>query len=442
MYLPLILISILFNYTITNTMIEYDKSRRKYFSKKSLLQVGLLFNIGLLVYFKYMDFFISNTNTISGSDIELLHLALPLAISFFTLQQIAFLIDSYEGLVKEKNFLDYTIFVTFFPQLIAGPIVHHKEMMPQFANVRNKVKNYKNIAIGLFIFSIGLFKKVVIADTFAVWATQGFDVATTLNLFEAWATSLSYTFQLYFDFSGYTDMAIGAALLFNIKLPINFNSPYKATGMIDFWQRWHITLSNFITTYIYTPIVRSFDRLTFHKAMFATVITFLIAGLWHGASWMFIIFGGLHGLGLIINHYWKKRKIKLNVVLAWFITFNFVNITFVFFRAKEWDDAIKILSSMFSLNNIVLPNFLASKLASLSKYGIEFGALATNLSAAGKDLIIWLLIGFILILVFKNSMDKLKLFKPSAINSFVFIMAFTISLYKLSGYSEFLYFRF
>ena len=441
-YLPLILISILFNYTITNTMIEYDKSRRKYFSKKSLLQVGLLFNIGLLVYFKYMDFFISNTNTISGSDIELLHLALPLAISFFTLQQIAFLIDSYEGLVKEKNFLDYTIFVTFFPQLIAGPIVHHKEMMPQFANVRNKVKNYKNIAIGLFIFSIGLFKKVVIADTFAVWATQGFDVATTLNLFEAWATSLSYTFQLYFDFSGYTDMAIGAALLFNIKLPINFNSPYKATGMIDFWQRWHITLSNFITTYIYTPIVRSFDRLTFHKAMFATVITFLIAGLWHGASWMFIIFGGLHGLGLIINHYWKKRKIKLNVVLAWFITFNFVNITFVFFRAKEWDDAVKVLGSMFSLDNIVLPNFLASKLASLSKYGIEFGALATNLSAAGKDLIIWLLIGFILILVFKNSMDKLKLFKPSAINSFVFIMAFTISLYKLSGYSEFLYFRF
>jgi len=441
-YLPLILISILFNYTITNTMIEYDKSRRKYFSKKSLLHAGLLFNIGLLVYFKYMDFFISNTNTISGSDIELLHLALPLAISFFTLQQIAFLIDSYEGLVKEKNFLDYTIFVTFFPQLIAGPIVHHKEMMPQFANVRNKVKNYKNIAIGLFIFSIGLFKKVVIADTFAVWATQGFDVATTLNLFEAWATSLSYTFQLYFDFSGYTDMAIGAALLFNIKLPINFNSPYKATGMIDFWQRWHITLSNFITTYIYTPIVRSFDRLTFHKAMFATVITFLIAGLWHGASWMFIIFGGLHGLGLIINHYWKKRKIKLNVVLAWFITFNFVNITFVFFRAKEWDDAVKVLGSMFSLDNIVLPNFLASKLASLSKYGIEFGALATNLSAAGKDLIIWLLIGFILILVFKNSMDKLKLFKPSAINSFVFIMAFTISLYKLSGYSEFLYFRF
>jgi D-alanyl-lipoteichoic acid acyltransferase DltB (MBOAT superfamily) len=354
-YLPLILISILFNYTITNTMFEYDKSRKKYLSKKALLQIGLAFNIGLLAYFKYMDFFIENTNLIFGTDIGLFHLALPLAISFFTLQQIAFLIDSYEGLVKEKSFLDYTIFVIFFPQLIAGPIVHHKEMMPQFANVRNKVKNYKNIVMGLFIFSIGLFKKVVIADTFAVWATAGFDTSSTLGFFEAWVTSLSYTFQLYFDFSGYTEMAIGAALLFNIKLPQNFNSPYKATGMIDFWKRWHITLTNFITTYIYTPIIKFFNQLTFNKAMIATLVTFLIAGLWHGASWMFVIFGGLHGVGLVINHYWqkqwkKKLKININKYLAWFITFNYVNITFVFFRAKEWDDAIKILKGMFFYN--------------------------------------------------------------------------------------------
>ena len=442
MYLPLILISILFNYTITNTMIEYDKSRRKYFSKKSLLHAGLLFNIGLLVYFKYMDFFISNTNTIFGSDIELLHLALPLAISFFTLQQIAFLIDSYEGLVKEKNFLDYTIFVTFFPQLIAGPIVHHKEMMPQFANVRNKVKNYKNIAIGLFIFSIGLFKKVVIADTFAVWATQGFDVATTLNLFEAWATSLSYTFQLYFDFSGYTDMAIGAALLFNIKLPINFNSPYKATGMIDFWQRWHITLSNFITTYIYTPIIRSFDKLTFNKAMFATVVTFLIAGLWHGASWMFVIFGGLHGLGIVVNHYWQKKiKIKINKILAWLITFNFVNITFVFFRAKEWNDAIKILSSMFSLENIVLPDRLENKLSFLSSYGIEFGAWAKNISGDNWT-VIWIIIGFALVLIFNNSIQRINNFQFNYRTVSLATFTFIFSILSLDKVSEFLYFNF
>ena len=442
MYLPLILISILFNYTITNTMIEYDKSRRKYFSKKSLLHAGLLFNIGLLVYFKYMDFFISNTNTISGSDIELLHIALPLAISFFTLQQITFLIDSYEGLVKEKNFLDYTIFVSFFPQLIAGPIVHHKEMMPQFANVRNKVKNYKNIAIGLFIFSIGLFKKVVIADTFAVWATQGFDVATSLNLFEAWTTSLSYTFQLYFDFSGYTDMAIGAALLFNIRLPQNFNSPYKATSMIDFWNRWHMTLTNFITTYIYTPIIRSFNKLTFHKAMIATVITFLIAGLWHGASWMFVIFGGLNGLGIVVNHYWKiKIKIKINKILAWLITFNFVNITFVFFRAKEWNDAIKVLSSMFSLENIVLPDRLENKLSFLSSYGIEFGAWAKNISGDFWT-VIWIIIGFALVLIFNNSIQRINNFQFNYRTVSLAAFTFIFSILSLDKVSEFLYFNF
>ncbi len=442
MYLPLILISVLFNYTITNTMIEYDKSKKKHLSKKSLLQMGLLFNVGLLVYFKYMDFFISNVNTLFSPDIELLHLALPLAISFFTLQQIAFLIDSYEGLVKEKNFLDYTIFVTFFPQLIAGPIVHHKEMMPQFASVKNKVKNYKNIALGLFIFSIGLFKKVVIADTFAIWATNGFDIATTLNLFEAWVTSLSYTFQLYFDFSGYTDMAIGVALLFNIRLPINFNSPYKSTGMIDFWQRWHITLSNFITTYIYTPLIRSFEKLTFHKAMFATVITFLIAGLWHGASWMFVIFGGLHGLGIVVNHYWQKKiKIKINKILAWLITFNFVNIAFVFFRAKEWDDAIKVLGSMFSLNNIILPNALEGRLGFLTDFGINFGGFVTNIRGDFYTPI-WILFGFIMVLMFKNSIQKINDFQLNYTTVLLAGFSFTFSVLMLNKVSEFLYFNF
>lgn len=259
-YLPLILISMLFNYVIGNTLSKYDnlnidiesnsnnslkvkRSISKTFSKKSILIFGIVANVSLLGYFKYADFFIENFNLFAGSNVELLHLLLPLAISFFTFQQIAYLVDSYRNETKEYDFLNYALFVTFFPQLIAGPIVHHKEMMPQFANVRNKIKNYKNIALGIFIFSMGLFKKVVIADTFAKWANAGFDVAPTLNFFEAWATSLSYTFQLYFDFSGYTDMAIGIALLFNIKLPINFNSPYKALDIQDFWRRWHITLS-------------------------------------------------------------------------------------------------------------------------------------------------------------------------------------------------------
>ena len=243
-YLPLILISMLFNYTI-GTSLTKEKIFRKV-SKKKLLTIGILGNIGLLGYFKYSDFFIGNLNFLFNSEVPLLHLALPLAISFFTFQQIAYLVDSYRKETSEYDFLNYAVFVAFFPQLIAGPIVHHKEMMPQFARLRNSIINYQNIALGLFIFSMGIFKKVVIADTFAVWATNGFDYAEILTFIEAWIVSLSYTFQLYFDFSGYTDMAIGVALLFNIKLPINFNSPYKATNIQDFWRRWHITLSRFL----------------------------------------------------------------------------------------------------------------------------------------------------------------------------------------------------
>lgn len=254
LYLPLILVSMLVNYAIGTSLPKIEKEGGKHPSKRSLLTVGIIFNVGLLGYFKYTDFLLENFNGIFGSDVPLPHIVLPLAISFFTFQQIAYLVDSYRNETKEYDLLNYALFVTFFPQLIAGPIVHHKEMMPQFSSKWNLVKNYRNIALGLFIFSIGLFKKVVIADTFAKWATQGFDQAPTLNFFEAWATSLSYTFQLYFDFSGYTDMAIGAALLFNIKLPINFNSPYKARNIQDFWRRWHITLSRFLRDYVYVPL--------------------------------------------------------------------------------------------------------------------------------------------------------------------------------------------
>ena len=436
-YLPIILSLMLFNYIIGNSLNNGEGHHR--YSKKSILTFGIVLNIALLGYFKYMDFFIENINLVSGSNIDLLHLALPLAISFFTFQQISYLVDSYRQETKEYDFLNYALFVTFFPQLIAGPIVHHKEMMPQFATTRNKVKNYKNIAMGLFIFSIGLFKKVVIADTFAVWATQGFDVATTLNLFEAWATSLSYTFQLYFDFSGYTDMAIGAALLFNIKLPINFNSPYKATDIQDFWRRWHITLSRFLKDYVYIPLGgnRKGEFRTYNNLM----ATFIIGGIWHGAGWTFVFWGFLHGIALVIHRAWSKLGFKIWTWLAWFITFNFVNFSWVFFRAKEWDDAVKVLSGMFSLDNIVLPNQLAGKLAFLNSYGIEFGRFTANL-AAGKDLIAWLFIGFIIILFFKNSIQKISNFELNYKTSIFSAIILIISIYSLGNKSEFLYFNF
>ncbi|WP_455757117.1 MBOAT family O-acyltransferase [Sulfurimonas sp.] len=350
-YLPLLLLSIVCNYGLANIIVRHKKNGRIYIAK-TFMQIGLIANIGLLAYFKYMDFFIVNINLALDSDIHLLYYSLPLAISFFTFQQIIFLVDSYEGLIEKKNILDYTVFVVFFPQLISGPIVHYNEIVRQFSRLKNQIVNKKNLILGFFIFSIGLFKKVYIADVFAVNVALSFDNTVALTLFEAWATSFSYTFQIYFDFSGYTDMAIGLAILFNIKLPQNFNSPYKATSMIDFWKRWHITLTNSITTYIYTPILKTFSQITFHNAMFATIIAFLISGVWHGASILFLIFGALHGFGQVVNHYWRKGKIKINKYLSWFITFNFINFAFIFFRADDWNDVLRIFSGMIGLNGI------------------------------------------------------------------------------------------
>jgi len=439
-YLPLILISMLFNYTIGNSLNgNKDKSNvTAKVPKKTILTFGIIANLSLLGYFKYADFFIGNINYLSSSNIPLLELALPLAISFFTFQQIAYLVDSYREETGEYDFLNYALFVTFFPQLIAGPIVHHKEMMPQFASRWNLAKNYKNIATGLFIFSIGLFKKVVIADSFAVWATNGFDHAVTLNLIEAWATSLSYTFQLYFDFSGYTDMAIGIALLFNIKLPINFNSPYKAKDIQDFWRRWHITLSRFLRDYIYIPLGGN------RKGSFRTytnlLATFILGGLWHGAGWTFIFWGFLHGLALVIHRGWQSLGYKLNGIVAWFITFNFVNIAWVFFRAKEWDDAIKVLKGMF-FGDFMLPEKYAQKLSFLSDFGVSFGQVFADIQGK-QNTVVFIILSMIIILKFKNSMYYRHTFITNYKSMMIlFVLLFT-SMSMMSTVSEFLYFNF
>ena len=436
-YLPLILASMLFNYIIGNSLNENFKKVRVH--KKTLLIFGVIANLSLLGYFKYTDFFLENFNLVFDTSMPLLHLALPLAISFFTFQQIAYLVDSYRGETAEYDFLNYALFVTFFPQLIAGPIVHHAEMMPQFASKWNLVKNYKNVATGLFVFSIGLFKKVIIADTFAVWATAGFDHASSLNLLEAWATSLSYTFQLYFDFSGYTDMAIGAALLFNIKLPINFNSPYKALDIQDFWRRWHITLSRFLRDYIYIPLGGN------RKGSFRTytnlLATFILGGIWHGAGWTFVFWGFLHGMALVVHRGWKALGFTLPKILAWFITFNFINIAWVFFRAKEWSDALKVLSAMFSLENIVLPEPLSSKLSLLMESGFVVGHVTQHLGD-GVKVFYWILGTFVLVLFINNVTQKLNVFKIGYLTSIMAGVAFVWAVLSLNKVSEFLYFNF
>jgi alginate O-acetyltransferase complex protein AlgI len=277
-YLFLIIISMFFNYTLGATLSRYR--HRQY------IIFGILMNLILLGYYKYSNFFVDNFNLISGNHYHLEKVILPLAISFFTFQQIAYLVDSYKGQIKEYNFFNYCLFVTFFPQLIAGPIVHHKEMLPQFSNKQSRILKAENISVGLTIFMIGMFKKVVIADNIATFSTPVFNAAQageTVTFFEAWLAAFCYSFQLYFDFSGYSDMAIGAARMFGIKLPLNFHSPYKAVNIIEFWRRWHITLSRFMKDYVYIPLGGNQTGAA-RKYIYLT-ITMLLAGLWHGAGW-------------------------------------------------------------------------------------------------------------------------------------------------------------
>lgn len=439
-YLPLILGSILFNYTIGGALAEYEQARNRTVSKRTIFITGILVNIGLLGWFKYMDFFITTANSLSGAQLPLLKIVLPLGISFFTITQIAFLVDAYEGLVEERNLLNYALFVTFFPHLLAGPILHHKEMMPQFDRLRNKVINWKNLYIGLTLFFLGLFKKVVLADAFSAWASAGFDTSQPLTLIPAWLTSLSYTFQLYFDFSGYSDMAVGIGWMFNIQLPVNFNSPYKATGMIDFWKRWHITLTNFITTYLYTPILRAFGSISFSRSLVAVFLAMLISGFWHGAGWNFIVWGGMHGAGLVVNHVWKKKKRKMPTWLGWLITFNFVNVSFVFFRAKSLEGAGRILEGMAGLNGVMLHSSLA-KLTFLHDLGIVFGKWLDQIHGSDKTWIM-VLVALAITGLMKNSMELVARVRPAWGFCILLLCVACWSLLDMSKVSEFLYFQF
>lgn len=434
-YFPLLLGSILVNYFVGTLLrtAPWNNHIRRW-----VLIAGLIFNIGLLGYYKYADFFISNLNAVLGSSYNLLHLLLPLGISFFTFQQIAFLVDTYRGEAKEYRLVNYALFVSFFPQLIAGPIVHHREMMGQFEDPARKRWISDNVARGLFIFVLGLAKKVLIADTFGVWATYGFDTAASLTLIEGWITSLSYSLQLYFDFSGYSDMAIGAALMFNIVLPINFFAPYKATSIQDFWRRWHMTLSRFLRDYIYIPLGgnRQSELHTYRN----TLITFLIGGLWHGAGWTFVFWGFLHGVALVINRAWRKLGISLPNWLSWLITFNFVNAAWVFFRAETWADAVKVLRAMAGLSGTALPASLAKFLGDLSSLGVTFSSqlLDGHLLQAAPAVLVFM----ILVLTLRNSMELKDSFRAGWISAALTIILAVASILSLTRVSEFLYFNF
>lgn len=358
-YLPIIVSSILVNYGVAVGMRKWDGV-----TKKVLFGIGLLFNLGMLGYFKYTDFMIENVNALFNTSYTLKNILLPLGISFFTFQQLAFVVDTYKNKGRLPKFLDYCNFVTFFPQLIAGPIVLPEEMLPQFEDKANRNPRAKNLFDGIFIFSVGLAKKVIIADSIAVFANAGYNLDLPhYTMAEAWLISLSYTFQLYFDFSGYCDMAIGIGKMFNINLPLNFNAPYRATNFQDFWRRWHITLNRFLTQYVYIPLGGS--RRKEVRVYFNIGIVFLISGIWHGAGWTFVVWGVCHGIGVMIHRIWKKKGYSMPSWLGMFITFFFINILWVLFRADNMHEAWVIISSMFDNHQLYLSPAYTSHLPSI-----------------------------------------------------------------------------
>jgi len=362
-YLPLLLGSIVFNYWSARAIMAAEGAARR-----RRLVAALAVNLLLLAYFKYANLIVASVGGQGQLDI-----VLPIGISFFTFTQIAFLVDSYQRQVSEYRFTHYMLFVSYFPHLVAGPVLHHKEMMPQFADPRNYFPSAANFAVGLSIFVIGLAKKVLIADNIAPLASPVFEPGAAPALVEAWTGVLAYSFQLYFDFSGYSDMAIGLSRLFGIKLPLNFDSPYKAADISEFWRRWHMTLSRFLRDYLYIAMGGS------HHGQFRRyrnlLLTMLLGGLWHGAGWTFVAWGALHGLYLVVHHAWQAWSgVKLAPLAGRILTFLAVMLAWVFFRAPDFASAFDLLSAMAGANGIVLPR-AAQSLAAWLPASVVYGGL-------------------------------------------------------------------
>jgi len=340
-YVPLLACSILFNFFLARVIASAEGPWRK-----RLLVSALAANIALLASFKYINFALRSLSAFTRMQFSLPDWEFPLGISFFTLQQVMYLVDCYEKLVPANDLWTHAAFASFFPCVISGPITRARQMVPQLSQA--VTTNAAKISQALSLLAMGLFKKVALADSFSRIADAGFSHPAGLSALEAWSSSFAYTFQLYFDFSGYSDMAIATALLLGFSLPVNFDTPYRSLSITEFWQRWHITLSQFITTYLYTPIVKSFKKATMAKASMATLLAMTIAGLWHGPSWTFVLFGALHGFALVVNQYWRK-KVKRHVPrpLAWAATMLFVNFAFIFFRASNIASALEICRDLW-----------------------------------------------------------------------------------------------
>lgn len=439
-YLLIICASICFNYIVSRLL--YAEKFQKVSQRKLIAAIGIIFNVGLIFYFKYYDFFIQNMNSVFKTTFELKHILLPLGISFFTFQQISYVIDSYKGETKGYTFLEYIVFVTFFPQLIAGPIVLHDEMIPQFKDENNRKLHSDNLAHGLYMFGLGLFKKVLIADTFGKAVTLGFSDISALTAMDSLIVMLSYTIQIYFDFSGYCDMASGIALMFNIKLPMNFNSPYKATSIIDFWSRWHMTLTRFLRKYIYFPLGGS--RKGTVRTCINIMIVFLVSGIWHGASWTFIVWGLLHGLAQVLTRLFKRNWEKLNVVTQWLFTFIFVNATWMIFRADSLKQGLRIVWRIVGCHNTAISKSIIDcfTLPEFNWLSQKWSLLNNIANKWFNGFFMWaaIIAAMFIIMNCKNCQERE--FKPTVRNAILTIVLIFWSIMSLSGVSTFLYFNF
>ncbi|MEM6823870.1 MAG: MBOAT family O-acyltransferase [Pseudomonadota bacterium] len=364
-YLALILFSIVFNYLAARVI--SDDTRLADAARYRALFIGIAANLALLGYFKYANFFVDNVNLALGTDWTLQRIILPLAISFFTFQQISYLVDSYRLKSHESDFTRFALFVSFFPQLIAGPIVHHREMLPQFTAALSKGVDFRYLAMGATCFIIGLFKKTVIADGIALHATPVFQFVAgggEATFFDAWIGALAYTFQMYFDFSGYSDMAIGLALLFGIRLPLNFASPLKSSSMLEFWRRWHMSLGRFLQEYLFQPLsLWELRKRWWSQPYLAFIATMFLGGLWHGAAWTFVVWGLVHGVLLAVNQAWRVQKrawgwsaesALQRRLIGYPLTFLSIVVTLTIFRADNLAVAGDMLGAMAGLNGVVI----------------------------------------------------------------------------------------
>lgn len=450
-YLWIILISCLWNFGLSVCVERFRFRSQNQKELRVFLIVGCVSNIGLLGYFKYVDFFIENANALFGTDFILQNIVLPLGISFFTLQQLSFVIDRCQGKAPYYTLLDYLQFVTFFPQLIAGPIVLHSELIPQFQDKEKRKFSMESFAYGIAWFSFGLAKKVLLADNLAKVVNYGFTHITGLDTISAIVVALFFTFELYFDFSGYCDMAVGIGKMFSIEIPDNFNAPYQSASVKEFWRRWHMTLGRFFTQYVYIPL--GGNRKGTWRTCINTMVVFMLSGFWHGASWNYVFWGFLHGIGVSFSqicNYWKKGTMqattnKVIVLSKRLVTFVYVCIAFIFFRSESLAQGFLYMKQLVTIRDTgrifivaeqlqlpecyVLTKLLSMKAANLLPY-FYVAVLVFFLVIS-----IWLICG-------KTTRQRLEKQELTKALSWKTTILFIWSVISLTGVSTFLYFNF